>query len=157
MSTTSAPDLAGPLNPALLTPMPKERGAYIETAVNTLAQLAGSRYPLDRERAQHRVALAYDRSGGPYAAGFLRQFVAILSSGSRQQALRQVRVPTLVIHGTEDPLIPARAGQATAAAIPNARYLEIPGMGHDLPEPVWPLIIDALIEHSDRHSAESPN
>ena len=56
----------------------------------------------------------------------------------------------MVIHGESDPLVPLRAGLATARAIPNARLLTIPGMGHDLPEPLWPTFVDAIVKNTER-------
>lgn len=150
MSSTSEPGLPPPRPQAaatLVTPLPTQREAYVDAAVELLAALAGAGYPLERERARARVARAYDR-GGPYAAGFLRQFTAILASGSRREALAGVRAPTLVIHGDDDPLIPVEAGQATARAVPGARLLLIPGMGHDLPSGAWPQLLDALAAHT---------
>lgn len=132
----------------LMTPLPKERGAYVAAAVEVLAVLAGAGHPLDRVRARARVERAYDRAGGLYPAGFQRQLTAILASGSRREALAAVRAPTLVIHGDDDPLVPLAAGEATARAIPGARLLVIPGMGHDLPQGTWPQIIDALVAHT---------
>ncbi len=59
-------------------------------------------------------------------------------------------MPTTVIHGRDDPLVPFRGGRATAAAIPNARLIAVPGMGHDLPREVWPQLIDAVVETAGR-------
>jgi pimeloyl-ACP methyl ester carboxylesterase len=61
-----------------------------------------------------------------------------------------VRVPTLVIHGIEDPIVPVDAGRDTAAAIPGAELLEIEGMGHDLPRALWPMLVDAIAKHTAR-------
>ncbi len=55
-----------------------------------------------------------------------------------------------MIHGTDDPLVPVQCGEATAAAIPGATQLLIEGMGHDLPRPLWPRIVDGLTAHTDR-------
>jgi pimeloyl-ACP methyl ester carboxylesterase len=69
---------------------------------------------------------------------------AILATGSRYEALRFVRVPTTVLHGSADPLILPRSGRATAKAIPGARLRIFDGMGHDLPRPLWPAMIDEI-------------
>jgi pimeloyl-ACP methyl ester carboxylesterase len=61
-----------------------------------------------------------------------------MASGDRAAQLRRLTVPTVVIHGTDDPLVPFRGGAATARAIPGAQRVTIPGMGHDLPRTVWP-------------------
>jgi pimeloyl-ACP methyl ester carboxylesterase len=73
-----------------------------------------------------------------------------MASGSRTAALQQLEVPTVVIHGESDPLVPLRAGLATARAIPNSRLLTIPGMGHNLPEPLWPTFVDAIVKNTER-------
>jgi pimeloyl-ACP methyl ester carboxylesterase len=76
--------------------------------------------------------------------------VAIQASGDRTRALRELTVPTVVIHGTRDPLIPPRAGRATARAIPGAELVEIEGMGHDLPRGAWPRIVEAVERNAAR-------
>ncbi len=84
---------------------------------------------------------------GYYPAGTARQLLAILASGDRRPELARLRVPTLVIHGTRDPLLPIAAGRDTARHIPGARLLEIEGMGHDLPPALTPRIVDAIARH----------
>ncbi len=74
-----------------------------------------------------------------------RQLGAIWASGDRTPALRSLAVPALVIHGADDPLVPPSGGRAIAAAIPRARYVEIPEMAHDLPEVHWPAILDPML------------
>ena len=76
-----------------------------------------------------------------------------MASGDRTAQLRSLAVPTTVIHGRADPLVPFRGGRATAAAIPDARLIAIPGMGHDLPREVWPQLIDAVVETAGRAAA----
>lgn len=98
----------------------------------------------DEAYLRRRAERAYDRSFHPQ--GVLRQTAAIAAAGNRTRALRRVRVPTLILHGSRDPLVPPRGGRATARAIPGARLRIIPGMGHDLPPGAWPMIIDAIAE-----------
>ena len=87
--------------------------------------------------------------GGYHPSGTLRQIAAVIASGDRTEALRSVRVPTLVIHGDADRLVTYSGGKATADAIPGARLVTIEGgMGHDLPHEAWPQIIDAIVEHA---------
>ena len=83
-------------------------------------------------------------------AGSLRQTLAILATPPRGEALRQLTVPTLVIHGDADPLVPIESGYATAKAIPNADMLVFEGMGHDLPRPLLGQITDAIVAHAGR-------
>ena len=70
--------------------------------------------------------------------------LTILASGSRKEALRSLKVPALVIHGADDPLVPLPAGRDTAEAIPDAELMVIAGMGHDMPRAVWPRLIEGI-------------
>jgi pimeloyl-ACP methyl ester carboxylesterase len=71
-----------------------------------------------------------------------------MAQRDRTARLHDVRVPTVVIHGAEDPLINRSGGEATARAIPGAKLVIVPGMGHDLPEGVWGVVIDALVDNA---------
>ena len=149
MSTTGDRKLPRPSREALAvlrTPPAKEREAYLEQAVQSWHVLAGNHFPFHAERVREMAEQAYDRGLNP--AGTARQMAAILASGSRQEALRTVTTPTLVIHGDADPLVPVAGGYATAKAIPNAKLLIIPGMGHSLPIETWPQIVEAIAEHA---------
>jgi pimeloyl-ACP methyl ester carboxylesterase len=130
------------------------REAAAETWVQ-LSRLIGSPgYPLDEQRAREIAVRAYDIAHDP--AGDRRQLAAIKASGDRRAELGRVRVPTLVIHGEEDPLQSVRAGRATADAIPGARLVTFPGVGHDLaPEPLWPQLLDEIAAITAE--ADSPN
>jgi pimeloyl-ACP methyl ester carboxylesterase len=131
---------------ALLAPPPAERDAYLEHSKNW-AVWASKRYgDLDRIRA--RAASAYDRSF--YPQGGARQLAAIYASGDRSAALRELTVPTLVIHGRDDTLISPSGGERTAELVPGANLLLVADMGHDLPEPLWPVIVDAVASHVRR-------
>ena len=72
--------------------------------------------------------------------------LAILTDGDRREALRRLQVPTLVLHGDADPLVPFAAGKDTADNVPGARLVTIPGMGHELPEGAWPQMIDEIAQ-----------
>jgi pimeloyl-ACP methyl ester carboxylesterase len=130
---------------------PQEREAYIRYFTRVLRMIGSPAYRGDPARTRELAAATYDRSH--YPAGTARQLGAILASGSRTAALERLEVPTVVIHGESDPLVPLRAGLATARAIPNARLLTIPGMGHDLPEPLWPTFVDAIVTNAERAAA----
>jgi pimeloyl-ACP methyl ester carboxylesterase len=147
MSTTGNPDLPQG-DPAVLVllaqPVPPGREAAIEHAIMLSRTLAGGGFAFDEARGRRLVELSYDRDTDP--TGTLRQLAAIMTAPSRKDALRSVTVPALVIHGDADPLVPVAAGFDTAEAIPGARIMVIEGMGHELPEPVWPRVIDALVE-----------
>lgn len=115
-------------------------------AARAFYAVCGSRgYPLDEEGLSLRARRAFER--GFHPPGFARHMAAILATGDRSAALRFVRAPSLVLHGTDDPLIRPVAGRRTARCIPNARLKMIPGMGHDLPRGAWPVIVDAIAQH----------
>jgi pimeloyl-ACP methyl ester carboxylesterase len=132
----------------LMRRAPQQRDAFIEYFVRVFKVIGSPRYPVDEPRMRERAAATYDRCH--YPAGTARQLAAILASGSRAQALRRLEVPTVVIHGRSDPLVPFRAGVATARAIPGAQLAAFPGMGHDLPRELWPSFTDALTKNADR-------
>jgi len=104
--------------------------------------LKGSLDPWDGDFERARVTRSIDRAYNPAGTG--RQFVAYLASPGWLRDLESVQVPTLVIHGVEDILVPVENGRIVAAAVPGARLIEIEGMGHDLPELVWPQVVDAI-------------
>ena len=150
-STTGDPDLPQPqpaAMEALLTPQPVERQAYIDFNVVTMRTIAGSGFPFDEQFIRNIAARAYDRAFYPPGVG--RQMMAVMAQKNRTSALASVTVPTLVIHGTADPLVPAAHGKETADAIPGAQLLLVEGMGHDLPHTKgpWPQVIDAIVAHT---------
>jgi len=128
----------------LMTKPPTDRDAYIANAER--AAVMASKKWFDPARARERAAAAFDRAFYPEGAG--RQLAAIYASGDRTEQLATVEVPTLVIHGRDDTLITPSGGTLTAEAIPEASLLLLAHMGHDLPEPLWPVIVDAIISHT---------
>ncbi len=151
MSTTGRSDLPQPKPKAmkiLMTPIPEERDAYIEYSVNLEHVLNGSGFLFDEEKVRERAAIAYDRSF--YPEGVARQLIAGLASGSRKTKLASVNIPTLLIHGGDDPLVPLEGGKDTAESIPGAELLIIEDMGHELPPEAWPRIIDAIAANADK-------
>jgi pimeloyl-ACP methyl ester carboxylesterase len=132
---------------ALLTPSPSERAEFIDHMVKTFRIVGSPGFEFDETSFRDRIGRAFDRSYDP--SGVARQLVAVLADGDRKQRLRSVQVPTLVIHGKNDPLVPVEGGVDTADAVPGARLLVIEGMGHDLPRGAWPQIIDAIASVAD--------
>jgi pimeloyl-ACP methyl ester carboxylesterase len=126
----------------LVVSPPDTRAERIEQSMSIRRALVGSGDPFDEAAERARAARAIDRAYYPYGVG--RQLVAILGARSRTERLKQIRVPTLVIHGVDDVLVPVENGRLTAAAVPGARLIEIEGMGHDLPKRVWPQVADAI-------------
>jgi pimeloyl-ACP methyl ester carboxylesterase len=139
----------GPFDPArvpALFALPTERAAHIEARVlrgkGTLSKGLGA------EQAQLVEVLTrvYDRGHGRgnYLEEELRKIAALLSATDRRAQLAHLSVPVTVIHGDADPLSPIDEGRALAAAVPGARFVEVAGLGHDLPPGLWPLIVDTL-------------
>lgn len=128
----------------LFAPKPQDRDGYVAAAERGLVW-ASKRYG-DTSVLRELAAAAYDRAYHP--AGVGRQLGAMILSGSRADALRELQVPTLVIHGLDDTLIDPSGGRRTAELVPGAELLLIPDMGHDRPRALWPVIIDALEAHT---------
>lgn len=147
-STTGEPEVGRPTDEAaaaLITPTPTEREAYIE-ATSERWRIWSAPEHWDDAAVRARLEREYDRSFDP--AAVTRQLAAILASGSRSGQLVDVAAPTLVIHGLMDTLVQPDGGRRTAALIPGARLLEIPDMGHELPEVHWDTVLDAVVEHT---------
>src|SRR6478672_12451867 len=102
-------------------------------------------FPTSYNELRIKVGAAFDRSY--YPAGVGRQFAAIEANGSRVEMLSKVSVPTLVLHGADDPLVPVEAGRHTAAQISGATMTVIPGMGHDLATGLIPILVEAIATH----------
>jgi pimeloyl-ACP methyl ester carboxylesterase len=132
---------------ALLSAPPRERDAAIRHSVGVLRAIS-SPHHFDEAKARAVVELSISRS--TYRLGAARQLAAILASPPRTPLLAKVRLPATVIHGRLDPLLPLAHGEATARAIPGARLVVLDTMGHDVPEPLWGEIIDAIVENTRR-------
>jgi len=147
MSTTGEPEF-GQSTPqatqALLTPAPADRAGYIDAAKTSL--IWGSKKYPDLAAARQLAAQSHDRCYCP--EGVTRQLAAMIVSGSRANGLRNLQVPTLVIHGLDDTLIAPSGGRRTAALVPGAHLLLLQDMGHDRPVPLWPQICTAILEHT---------
>jgi len=130
----------------LMKPPAADRETHIENSLEASKILGGSTFAVDEERVREKAGQAYDRGLSP--DGTTRQLAAIFASGSRKEALKSLAVPTLIIHGDIDPLIPVEDGIETAQAIPGAQLLIIEGMGHDLPPAIWTQAIDAITKHA---------
>lgn len=111
-------------------------------------QLGTKTWPGDPARMEQKLRLATERTQD--ISGIPRQFTAILSTPSRRKALSRLQIPAVVIHGTADGMLPVRGGRATAAAIPNARYVEIEDYGHNLPIGLMPKIVEEIVSNIAR-------
>lgn len=151
MSTTGAKDVGQPSAEAvtaLLQPPGETRQEAIEANVALNRVIGSPGFAFDEAAVRDRAARAYDRDHSP--AGVTRQAAAILASPDRTERLHAVGVPTVVIHGEADLLVHPSGGDATARAVPGARLISVPGMGHDLPVEVWPLVLEAVLTNAGR-------
>ncbi|MGZ5873754.1 MAG: alpha/beta fold hydrolase [Bradyrhizobium sp.] len=156
MSTTSNPKLPWGTREAmavLMEPPPTTRDEFLERFAKTWKVLRVGSFPEDEALDRARGERTFARGLNPAGAG--RQLRAVLASGSRKERLHTVKAPTLVIHGTVDPLVRPEGGKDTAASIPGAKLLMIEGMGHALPIRMWPQIIDAIDKHAHAASAKA--
>jgi pimeloyl-ACP methyl ester carboxylesterase len=145
MSTTGDRSVGGASEAAqavLYAPAAADRDGAVLRQLETSRVIGSPGFTLDEDAVRARAALAYDRAHDP--AGVARQMAAIVTSPDRTADLGRVAVPTLVIHGSDDALVNVSGGRATAAAVPGAEFVEVAGMGHDLPRGLWPEFIDRI-------------
>ena len=149
MSTTGAPGVGRP-QPAVLAATTAQgattRAEIIEASVTASRLYSGGGYPFDEVALRRRAAANYDRSH--YPAGRIRHMLAVRTTTDRTDALGQVAIPTVVIHGDNDPLISLSGGEATAAAIPGATLVVVPGLGHEIPVAVRPTILSEFASNA---------
>ena len=145
MSTTGNRSLPKPtirISAKLLKPLAKEIEQYVAQSLDVWKMLHGKHFPFDQESVEK--VIRYSRQRGFNPAGVARQLSAIIDSPDRTLGLQQLQIPSLIIHGDIDPLVPVECGIATAAAIPGARLKILKGMGHTLPVQLWPQIVDGI-------------
>lgn len=155
MSTTG-PEVGRPTEAAmsaLFSPPAPDRQTAIEQALAAWRVIGSPAYRSEAEAIARLAGESYDRSYDPM--GTTRQLAAVLVSADRTAGLRELSVPALVIHGEDDPLITPAGGVATADAIPGAKLLTFPGMGHGLPSALWPEIVAAITELTGRADRET--
>jgi pimeloyl-ACP methyl ester carboxylesterase len=149
-SVMSAPgSLTGERDPdvvaAFTAPAATSRGEAAQRQLDSL-KAWGSPACFDVQRITADAYAAYDRCWDP--GGRLRQAMAVASSRSREEPLRSLTVPTLVVHGDADRLVPLEYGRKTAAAVPGARFEVVEGMGHDYPPQYWDRLVDLISAHA---------
>jgi pimeloyl-ACP methyl ester carboxylesterase len=145
MSTTGDPQVGQATEVAfglLLMPPVTSREDAMERAVLGNGVLGSPGYPATEDELRDKAARAFDRAFDPH--GVARQLAAARSAPDRTEQLRQLRLPTVVIHGADDPLIGVSGGHATAEAVPGAELVLLDGMGHELPRAVWPAVVDRI-------------
>lgn len=151
MSSTGNPLLPPPSPEAmnmLFRPIPASQDTFVSYFRDVWRVLSGPYFPMDDITAGRLGAETYRRGVDP--AGNARQLAAIFVSGSRKERLASLKCPTLVIHGTQDPLVAIECGMDTAESIRGAGLKIFDGMGHWLPPGLWPEIIGAIAGHVHR-------
>ncbi len=128
---------------ALLSRPASTREGAVERSLGISTVIGSPAYRRDEDWIREAVGIAWDRSNDP--VGATRQLAAVVLSPDRRPALTDLTVPTLVVHGEVDPLIQVDGGRETAAAIPAAELMVLPGMGHDLPRALWVTVVDAVV------------
>jgi pimeloyl-ACP methyl ester carboxylesterase len=147
MSTTgnrSLPRAKAKVAVKLLKPIAHEIEQYVAQNLEVWRLLHGDHFPFDPENVEKVIRSSRQRGFNP--AGVSRQLSAIIDSPDRTLALQTLQIPSLIIHGDIDPLVPVECGIATAKAIPGAKLTILKGMGHTMPEQLWPKIVDDIVE-----------
>ena len=127
--------------------VPEDRDAFIDWTLRKYEAISGSLEVFDKKAKAERAELEFARARNLQAMNNHALAVNI-SPVSGRALLGGLDVPTLVVHGTEDPLLPYAHGRAIAETIPGAKLLTIEKMGHDLPRPAWSQIIKAILQHT---------
>jgi pimeloyl-ACP methyl ester carboxylesterase len=153
MSNTGNPETprATPEAMAVLTnrpPHPSDEEAYLKHTVASARVTGSPAYPADEAVLRANALADVKRCYEP--TGFARQMAAVTASGDRRAKLKTITAPTVVVHGEADPLVPVEGGRDTAANIPGAELVVIPGMGHDLPPALYGTLIDAIAKVAER-------
>ena len=147
MTNSGARSVPGPsmrVRSALLSraPNPHDFAAVVERTYQLFRLIGSPAYPAPEAELRERIKDSLRRSMRP--RGVLRQLAAIAADNRRAGQLGRIQTPTLIIHGDADPLVPVPAAHDLARRIPTASLDIIPGMGHDLPEPLWPRFVDGI-------------
>ena len=130
----------------MLRHVPRDREGYIERHIETYRAIGSPQFDFEEEHKRARAGRCFDR--GIHPAGTARQLAAVVTAADRTRSLARVTAPTTIIHGDSDPMVHVSGARATAEAIPGAKLVILPGMGHDLPRELWPEIIDAIVRNA---------
>lgn len=140
----------------LLSAPPRTRAAAVKAHLRITSHIAGTAYPIDEAEEAAIAGRGWDRSAGDAADGGARQIQAIQRSGDRTAQLGAITAPTLVIHGDRDLMVAETGGAATAAAIPGAQHVVIPGMGHHLHRALVGPISAYVVRHAESVDEPGP-
>lgn len=157
MSTTGEPakfQSTPEANAVLTTPPPNpetDYEAFVAHGIANARTIGSPAYPWTDEEIRSRVIAEHKRAFNP--GGTARQMAAVRGDGDRTEALKGLKIPVVVLHGAEDPLLKPAGGEATAAAIPGAELRIVPGMGHDLPPGLYDIFVEAITAAAQRVTA----
>lgn len=158
MSTSGSRKLPGPslsLRLSLLKPFPRnDPGARIQRTMDILRRIGSATYP--RDEAELRAQVTRELSRCDYPAGYLRQLAAIIGSPSRLPLLGQIKTPTLIVHGQDDPLVPVASAYDLQQRIAGAELEVLAGMGHELPKALLPRVIERIVAHLRKSALAIP-
>ncbi|HOP48080.1 MAG TPA: alpha/beta hydrolase [Desulfobacteraceae bacterium] len=152
MISTMGESVFPPPNPeaieTLFEPAPTDRTEFIDYYVALCKMLNGSKFRIDESYVRNKAERCFDRAFNP--KGEIRQAAALMAAGSNRESLKYICIPTLIINGSDDPLISVDCAMDMAETITGAKVMIIEGMGHsvsDTPQ-VWPQILKAIVEHA---------
>lgn len=140
-------DVMGLMTKPAPNPFEDETG-FLTHSLSFAKRISGTGFPFEEEQYKELILEEVKRAYDPGSVG--RQIAAIAVSGDRRSRLATLKVPALVIHGTDDPLFVPACGENTASSIPDAEYMLIEGMGHDLPHQLYDIVIEAIIRTARR-------
>lgn len=157
MSTTGNPKLPGPSAEVrkqmfLKRPKDPDRETLIQHSMRTIRMIGSPGFPTSDEELREKVERSFDRAF--YPPGYMRHITAIVATGDRSAEVSGIKVPTLVVHGADDPLVPLACGKDTVARIEGARFEVIAGMGHDLPTALVPDLVEMIGGHAKASEAQ---
>jgi len=153
MMSTTGRRTVGYQHPSLLPTFLSRSGdleGYVEASVRTWRIIGSPGYPSTEDDVRRRATETYQR--GISSQGTARQMLAVLTQPNRTRDLPRVTVPTLVVHGLADRMVHVSGGRATSLAVPRSELLLIDGLGHDIPEDLWPTLVQAVRRNADRAS-----
>ncbi|MFL5304647.1 MAG: alpha/beta fold hydrolase [Polyangia bacterium] len=143
--STASPEVPPPspqTMSVLLSALPCDRRSFVDWNVLMYTNTGAKNPPPDVDWIRRRAERTWDHGWTP--AGFLRHLLAVITATNRKPLLASVKVPVSIVHGAADPVFPVEAAHQLATAIPGARLTLVPGMGHDLPPPFWPVVFEAV-------------
>jgi len=142
--STAGPDVPPPspdTMAVLLSPLPTDRASFVDWNVLMYTRTGAKNPPPDIDWIRRRAERTWDQ--GWTTAGFLRHLLAVISATNRKPLLASLKVPVSIVHGDADPIFPVETARQLASAIPGARLMIVPGMGHDVPPAFWPVVFEA--------------